>query len=203
MKHILTTLLIAGALFLAGPAAAEVMTGSQAPGFSLKDTNGKMHSLDSFKGKYVVLEWINPDCPFVRKHYDSGNMQALQKAWTDKDVVWLTIQTTFPGHGQYYSPESLSGRLQKEKAAPTAILMDPDGKVGKAYDARTTPHMYVINPEGILIYQGAIDSKPSARASDVEGADNYVVMALEQAMAGKKISNPTTRPYGCSVKYGN
>ena len=172
-----------------------------APDFELIDSNGKTHSLSDFKGKYVVLEWVNFGCPFVRKHYDSGNMQKLQAEYTKKDVVWLSICSSAEGKQGYYEGADLTDQLQEEKIAGTAYLIDEDGKVGKMYQAKTTPHMYIINPEGILLYAGGIDDKASTDTDDIKGAKNYVAMALDQAMAGKDIAIQTSKPYGCSVKY--
>lgn len=175
--------------------------GVAAPEFSLKDLSGNKHSLSDFAGKYVVLEWVNPACPFVEKHYDSGNMQALQKKWTDKGVVWLSIESTKASHPQYFGKEKLAKFTETAETHSTAFLLDDGGRVGKLYDARTTPHMYIISPEGTLIYNGAIDSIRSANPMDVEKAENYVSAALYAAKAGKEISKSTTRAYGCSVKY--
>lgn len=196
--------LILAALLLtvaAATASAAAKVDSPAPAFTLKDSNGKEHSLEDFKGKYVVLEWVNYDCPFVRKHYRSGNMQKLQTAYTDKDVVWLSICSSAPGKQGHFEGEDLTARIAEEKAVPTAYLVDADGSVGKEYDAKTTPHMYVINPEGVLIYAGAIDDKASTDVDDVRGAKNHVAAALDAAMAGKTIAVKSSKPYGCSVKY--
>lgn len=203
MKHLLTATALIGLLMAAIPASAAVETGKMAPEFTLTDIAGETHSLSSFKGKHVVLEWVNPDCPFVVKHYKSGNMPRLQKEWTEKGVVWLAIQTTEPGHGQFYSEKEIKEYKMNKGARPTAVLMDSDGKVGRKYGAKTTPHMYVINPDGKLIYQGAIDSIPSANPADIEKADNYVHMALVASMNGESPKTQDTRPYGCSVKYAN
>jgi len=173
----------------------------EAPEFALTGVDGKEYKLSAFRGKYVVLEWTNPDCPFVRKHYGSGNMQALQSRWEAKEVVWLTICSSAPGQQGYYKADDARKNLEKSKAAPTAYLIDGDGKVGRTYGARTTPHMYVIDPKGVLIYAGAIDDKPSTKQADIKGATNYVQACLEAAMAGKPVSTRTTTPYGCSVKY--
>jgi len=181
--------------------AASATVGKPAPEFTLTDTNGKTHKLSDSKGKYVVLEWINHQCPFVKKHYDSGNMQALQKEWTGKEVVWYSINTSAPGKEGHTKPEEANALTQEKAAAPTALLLDTDGKVGKAYGAKTTPHMYVINPEGVLVYKGAIDDKASTDVEDVKGAKNYVSAALTEAQAGKPVSEPLTKEYGCSVKY--
>jgi peroxiredoxin len=176
-------------------AQASASVGQAAPDFKVKDTAGKEQSLASYKGKFVVLEWVNPDCPFVKKHYDSSNMQATQKAAEAKGVVWLSVST-----GGMPGPE-LTAWTKEKQATPTATLLDNDGKVGKAYGARTTPHLYVINPEGKLVYAGAIDSKATANQADIKGATNYVTAALTESMAGKAVSKATTEPYGCSVKY--
>jgi len=183
--------------------AAELRTGNPAPEFTLTDTNGKSHNLSDFKGKYVVLEWINHGCPFVVKHYSEGNMQALQKEFTGKDVVWLSICSSAEGKQGNMSNEEWNAVTTEKGAAPTAVLIDADGVVGKLYDARTTPHMYVINPEGNLIYQGAIDDKRSTDASDIASSENYVRSALKQAAAGEPVAKAQTQPYGCGVKYKN
>lgn len=182
---------------------AEVQIGSPAPDFSLTDTNGKAYRLSDLKGKYVVLEWYNPDCPFVGKHYKSGNMQKLQKEYTAKGVVWLSIDSSAPGLEGNYPSDELNQISNKFGAARTALLLDPDGKVGRAYAAKTTPDMYIIDPKGVLIYRGAIDSKRSTDLADVKTATNYVHEALEAALEGKPISTAATQPYGCSVKYAN
>jgi len=175
--------------------------GKTAPDFTLTDSNGKSHKLSDFRGKHVVLEWLNPDCPFVKKHYGSGNMQKLQKEATAQGVVWLSIVSSAPGNQGNYPPAE-HNKLAKEKGAnSTAILLDADGTVGKLYRAKTTPHMFVIGPKGEKLYDGAIDDKPTADQADVKGAKNYVMAALKEAKAGKKVTNPTTQPYGCSVKY--
>jgi peroxiredoxin len=188
-------------LLTAATALAAVKTGEPAPDFKLADTRGKQHSLADYKGKYVVLEWVNHDCPFVKKHYDSGNMQQLQKEWVGKEVVWLTINSSAPGKQGNMPAEKWVEVTQQKKAAPTAVLIDEEGTVGKKYGAETTPHMFVINPDGELIYQGAIDSIRSADKEDVPKATNYVDAALESAMAGKPVKMASTKAYGCSVKY--
>jgi peroxiredoxin len=193
--------LAGAALALASAVHANVAVGQAAPNFSAADTAGRAHQLSDFKGKYVVLEWVNPGCPFVRKHYDSANMQGTQKDAAGKGVVWLAVNSTASGHGDYKAPAAMSDWMKSQSAAATATLMDSDGKVGKAYGARTTPHMYVIDPGGKLIYAGAIDSKPTANPADTKSATNYVKQALAEAMAGKPVSQATTQAYGCSVKY--
>jgi peroxiredoxin len=184
-----------------GVTLAEVQVGKEAPDFVLTDTNGKAHHLSDYKGKYVVLEWYQPDCPFVRKHYNSGNMQALQKEYVAKGVVWLSIDSSAAGQEGNYPPAQLNQIAVKTGAARTALLIDPDGRVGHLYGAKTTPDMYIINPQGLLLYQGAIDDKPSTDLADVKTARNYVKSALNAVMGGQTVATNSTRPYGCSVKY--
>ena len=175
--------------------------GQNAPDFTLTDTSGKTVRLSDFKGKHVVLEWMNPGCPYVRKHYNSANMQGTQREVTGKGVVWLAINSTETGSYDYMPPAKLGSWMVEQKAAPTVTLMDVEGNVGQAYGARTTPHMYIVNPEGKLVYAGGIDSIASSRADDVKTAVNYVKQSVSQALAGQPLSNPVTRPYGCSIKY--
>lgn len=182
-------------------AAGAATVGAAAPDFQLKDATGRTVKLADFKGKHVVLEWTNPGCPFVVKHYGSQNMQGLQKEYTAKNVVWLSINSTAKGHDDYLEPAALTARYQAWGSAPSAMLMDEAGTVGKAYAARTTPHMFVIDPAGKLVYAGGIDDKRSADPADVKTAKNYVRAALGESMAGKPVSTPTATPYGCSVKY--
>ena len=186
-----------------GFSLAETEIGKAAPNFTLPDTSGKEWSLANFKGKYVVLEWYNPDCPFVGKHYRSGNMQGLQKEFTSKGVVWLSIDSSAPGEEGNYPPGKLNEISARVGAARTALLLDPDGKVGRLYGAKTTPDMYIINPTGILVYKGAIDNKRSTDPADVKTATNYVKSALQAVMTGKTVSTTDTQPYGCSVKYSS
>lgn len=186
---------------VAAVAQSAARVNAPAPAFSATDSHDQSHSLDQYKGKYIVLEWHNQGCPFTRKHYESGNMQALQKEWTAKGVVWLTVISSAPGKEGYVTPTQENDYLAKMHAAPTAALLDPEGKVGRLYNAKTTPDMFIIDPQGKLIYSGAIDNRPTADADDVHGADNYVSDALSAAMAGKPVANPYTRAYGCSVKY--
>ncbi len=181
--------------------AGAVKTGDAAPDFRVTDANGKAQTLSQYRGKYVVLEWTNKDCPYTRKHYVSGNMQALQKEWTGKGVVWLTVLSSAPGKEGYMDASAEQKQLEQLHAGPTAALLDPRGEVGHLYEARTTPHMFVIDPNGKLIYQGAIDDRSTADPDDVKGARNYVSEALSESMAGKPVMSATTRPYGCSVKY--
>jgi peroxiredoxin len=185
----------------AGTALAAPEVGQPAPAFTLTDSNGQSHNLADFKGKFVVLEWLNHGCPFVKKHYDSNNMQKLQKEYTGKDVVWLSIVSSAPGKQGHMSPEETNKAKEEKGSAPTAVLLDEDGTVGKLYDAKVTPALYVINPEGNLIYAGAIDDTKSVDAADVEGATNYVKQALDEALAGQPVSTSKTEAYGCSVKY--
>ena len=180
--------------------AATATVGQAAPDFTATDALGKTHKLSDFKGKHVVLEWTNPGCPFVVKHY-SGNMQALQKEFTAKGVVWLSVNSTSKDASDYLVPAKLTAWKNDKKASPTAVLMDESGKIGQLYSAKTTPHMYIINPQGVLVYAGAIDSVPSARVDDIKTATNYVRQGLNEALGGKAISTSSTRAYGCSVKY--
>lgn len=175
--------------------------GAPAPAFSLPDTDGDLHTLSGYSGKWVILEWLNYGCPFVKKHYRSGNMQALQERYTEQGVVWLSVVSSAPGKQGYYPPAEMKVQNQENGNQATAVLLDPEGTVGIAYGAVTTPQMYIIDPQGTLLYNGAIDDKPSADISDVQGAKNYLVQAMDEAMAGQAVSQPTTQPYGCSVKY--
>ncbi len=182
--------------------AVAATIGEAAPAFELKDTHGKLVKLTDFKGRHVVLEWTNPGCPFVQKHYGAQNMQALQKEYTAKDVVWLSINSTAKGAGDYLQPSALDTKLIKEwGAAPTRVLMDESGTAGRAYGAKTTPHLYVIDPAGKLVFAGGIDDKRTANPADIKIAKNFVKAALGESMAGKPVSTPTAIPYGCSVKY--
>jgi peroxiredoxin len=175
--------------------------GEPAPDFRIQDSKGKTHTLADYAGKFVVLEWHNQGCPYVKKHYESGNMQKLQKEWTARGVVWLTVISSAPGLQGYVTPAEADAYVKEKNAAPTAVLLDPTGVMGRAYDAKVSPHMFIIDPKGTLIYNGAIDDKPTTDLADVPGAKNYVSAALTEAMAGKPVSIPTSRPYGCTVKY--
>lgn len=183
------------------PAAAKALTGATAPDFALTDTHGQSHSLSDFKGSYVVLEWTNNLCPFVAKHYNSGNMQAIQKDCTDKGMVWLTIISSAPGKQGYLTADEANALDEAQGFNATAKLLDSEGVAGRLYGAKVTPHMFVINPDGVLIYQGAIDSISSADLADIEKADNYVLAALKEDMAGMQLSKTDSKPYGCSIKY--
>ena len=189
------------AIGLGDPAMAAPRVGEPAPKFTGTDTDGNSRSLSDFRGKTVVLEWTNRDCPYVRKHYGTGNMQAIQKQATADGAIWLTIISSAPGKQGYASPELADRVASEQGASPTAILLDPDGTIGRAYDARTTPHMYVIDADGTLVYMGGIDNRPTADWGDVEGAKNHVLAALADVAAGTPVQTPTSRPYGCSVKY--
>ena len=180
--------------------SASAAVGQAAPDFTAVDATGKSHKLSDFKGKTVVLEWTNPNCPFVRKHY-SGNMQSLQKEAAAKGVVWLAINSTETASVDYLPPAKLTAWNTEKQAAPTALLMDESGKIGTLYGAKTTPHMYLINPQGQLVYAGAIDSVPSARVDDIKTATNYVRQALTESLGGQPVSVATSRAYGCSIKY--
>ena len=186
---------------IAAPASAAPMVGQAAPNFKLADANGKAVSLSDFRGKTVVLEWHNPGCPFVKKHYDSGNMQKSQAAAAKDNVVWLTINSGAPGKQGHMNGAEAKALVAKAGARPAAYLLDPRGVVGKTYDAKTTPHMYVVNKAGTLVYAGGIDDKPTANPADINGARNHVLAALAELKAGKAVSVTTSRPYGCSVKY--
>ena len=183
------------------PAFAVATVGQKAPDFTLQDTSGKAVKLSDFKGKNVVLEWTNPGCPFVRKHYESGNMPETQKAALAQGAVWLAVNSTDMASGDYLEPSKLAKWIADHKGTPSATLMDEDGVTGKAYGARTTPHMYIIDPQGTLVYAGGIDSIPSARKEDIAKATNYVKTALADIAANKPIAQASTKPYGCSVKY--
>jgi peroxiredoxin len=182
-------------------AADSPPVGSTAPEFSASDSKGKTHSLSQYKGKYVVLEWFNPECPFVKKHYGSGNMQKLQEEFTAKGIVWLTVDSNAPGLEGNLTAEQANAKMTEWKTKQTALVLDPDGKAGRSYGAKNTPHMFVINPEGKIVYEGAIDSKATPNPADIASSTNYVKVALEESLAGKTVTTPSSRPYGCSVKY--
>jgi peroxiredoxin len=200
MRHLSVTPVLLSFLVLTVSAAAQ-RVGDPAPDFTGIDSQGQSHNLSEYHGKYVVLEWTNNGCPFTRKHYDSGNMQALQKEWTAKGVVWLTILSSHPGAQGYMTPSGENAYLTRVHADPTAAILDPTGAIGHAYEAKTTPDMIVIDPAGKVIYSGAIDNRPTTELDDVKGATNYVSAALTEAMAGQPVAVSYTRPYGCSVKY--
>lgn len=185
------------------PATAQARIGAPAPAFTLTDSNGRTLSLADFKGKTMVLEWTNHDCPYVGKHYRGNNMQALQKKWTGQGVVWLSVISSGPGLEGHVSPQQANKLTADRGAAPSAVLLDPTGKVGRAYGARTTPHMYVINGEGVFIYMGGIDDQPTARLEDLKNARNFVDQALSELAQGKPVSATASRAYGCSIKYAS
>jgi hypothetical protein len=183
--------------------AQAVENGGPAPDFTLKDSTGEPRTLSDYRGKYVVLEWLNHGCPFVKKHYnmDYQNMQGLQREFTEKGVIWLSIISSAEGKQGFMTPEEANQAVQEKKASPTAVLLDPEGTVGRLYGAKTTPHMFIVDPNGKLIYQGAIDDRSSFLTGSIKKANNYVRLALGEAMAGKPVSQAVTTPYGCSVKY--
>ena len=184
-----------------GNASAAVRVGEPAPAFTGTDTQGKTHQLEDYRGKTVVLEWTNHDCPYVRKHYGAGNMQEQQREAAAQGVIWLSVISSAPGQQGHVSPAEADALTQSRKAAPHAVLLDPEGQIGRAYGAKTTPHMYIINPAGQLVYMGGIDSITTADPADIPKAEQYVRVALQEQAAGKPIATPVTRPYGCSVKY--
>jgi len=198
MKSLLACTLLALSSTLAGAVAA---VGQPAPAFTATDTSGKTVSLADFKGKTVVLEWVNPGCPFVQKHYNAANMQATQKAATAQGAVWLAVNSTTREHEDYRSPAAMAQWMQAHHAAATATLMDSGGEIGRAYGARTTPHLYIVDAAGTLVYAGGIDSKATTHPADIATATNYVKAALADLQAGRPVAAATTRPYGCSVKY--
>ena len=199
MKPSRWTLAVA-ALLLALPLLG-ARVGAAAPNFVGTDSNGKTHQLRDYQGKVVVLEWHNQGCPYTKKHYESGNMQRLQKEWTAKGVVWLTVISSAPGEQGYVTAAQENDYLKKMNSTPTAVLLDPTGVIGHQYEAKTTPHMYIVDAKGALVYEGGIDDKATSDPSDIPGATNFVAAALKEVAAGKAVSTPVTRPYGCSVKY--
>jgi peroxiredoxin len=200
-KILLTTLCLGAFLGLNASAGEKATVGQSAPNFTLTGADNKPHALSDFKGKFVVLEWTNPNCPFVHKFYDSGTMQGLQKQETAKGVIWLRINSSAEGQADYQDPAKLAAYEKENHVAATESLIDPDGRVGHMYGARTTPHMFVIDSKGTLIYAGGIDNHPSHDPADIPTATNYVTAALDEAMAGQPVTTPTSPPYGCSVKY--
>ncbi len=206
-RFLLSAAAIGAAGLLALPQIGNANSGAQvgqpAPAFSVKDTNGKTVSLADLKGKTVVLEWSNHDCPFVKKHYTGNNMQALQKKWTAQNVVWLTIVSSPVGEQGYVDAAQANKLTAERGAAPSSVLLDPKSQIARAYGAQVTPHMYVIDKTGMLAYAGGIDDKPSTRIDDLKGAKNFVDMALTELAEGKPVSTSTARPYGCTVKYAS
>ncbi len=180
---------------------AAITVGESAPALQLRDTQGRAVNLADFRGKTVVIEWFNPNCPFVQKHYGSNNMQSLQNKYARQGVAWLVVNSTNPSHQDYLEPSKLSERFSQLKGHATAVLMDADGKAGVSWGAKTTPHMFIVDPQGKLAYAGGIDDKRSSNPEDIKSAKNYVAVALDQLKAGKPVAENNTRPYGCSVKY--
>lgn len=201
MKNWMMGALFCGAVMATGVAAAQAVVGKAAPVFTVNDVTGKPVALADYKGRFVVLEWTNPDCPFVGKHYNSGSMPSTQKEAISKGVVWLSVQTTSKASRDDEVRAELLAWQKSKNAAPSATIVDSEGKLARSYRASTTPHMFVVDPQGTLVYAGAIDSKASTSPADLKTATNYVALALGEAMAGKPVSNPTTRAYGCAVKY--
>jgi peroxiredoxin len=203
-RTVVATVLAAAALLPVQDVRAQSASpaiGQPAPEFTLPDTYGAEHSLADYRGEWVVLEWLNYGCPYVKKHYNSQNMQNLQAEYGDRGVKWLAIVSSAPGKQGYYEPDAMNEMSEKKGQKALAVLLDPTGRVGRLYNAQTTPQMVIIDPEGTLLYNGAIDDKPSSRPASLEGAHNYLAAALDEALAGQPVSVPTTKPYGCSVKY--
>lgn len=202
MAHrLLLSLLVLCSVLLPGPAAAALGLGQTAPDMVLSDVQGKPVRLSDYRGRHVVLEWNNPGCPFVRKHYRSGNMQALQAEVRGQGVVWLTVNSTADGSADFLTPQQMARWLAEQKASPSTVLMDESGELGRAMGARSALHMFILNPRGELIYAGAVDSIPSAKAEDIQTATNYVRQGLKEALAGQPLSVATSRPYGCPITY--
>lgn len=199
---LLKTLLAAGALAVfAAPAMAKTPTGNAAPNFNVTDTAGNAHSLSSLRGKTVILEWTNDQCPYVVKHYGADNMQQTQKDLAGGNTVWITVNSSAPGKQGYVTPAQADALTASRGAAPSAVVLDPSGTFGRAYDAKTTPHMYIIDPAGTLVYQGAIDSNRSSDPATIPGATNHVRAAMADLSAGNPVANNDTQPYGCTIKY--
>ena len=199
LKHI--TIMIIAVLLATTGFGQKLSVGEAAPDFSLKDAMGKSHNLREYRGNYVVLEWVNYDCPFVKKHYDSGKMQALQSTYTEQGVVWLSINSSAPGKEGNFKPNEIMRRAKAHGAAFSAYLIDSDGQVGHSYAARPTPHIFIIDPQGQLVYAGGADNVRSSKVEDIPRAKNFISLALDQALAGQPITNSISKPYGCSVKY--
>jgi peroxiredoxin len=193
--------LIAAVLCGSNAAFAEAVVGKPAPAFETKDASGKVHKLSDYPKKWIVLEWFNKDCPYVKKHYGGGNMQKLQETYTGKGVIWLTVNSSAKGKQGYLEPSDALAVAKEKSMKSTATLLDPSGVVGKAYGAKTTPHMFVINPKGVVVYAGAIDNNDSADPSVIAKSKNFVADALDAGLSGKKIATASARPYGCNVKY--
>ena len=202
-NYMLAGLAVAGVAAFAAPLLAEPEVAAAAPNFRAYDMNGKVVELAQYRGKTVVLEWNNPGCPYVKKHYDSGNMQKTQAAATRQGAVWLTINSGAPGKQGHMTGPEAKQFVAAQKAAPTSYVLDPKGLIGKVYGAKTTPHLYIVDPAGRLVYKGGIDDQATADAADIAKARNHVLAALGELRSGKPVSVPETRPYGCSVKYAS
>ena len=200
IRSLVLATVVLGSIAVAFGATSKVAVGASAPAFETVDSTGKSVRLEDYKGKYVVLEWSNFGCPYVQKHYNSGNMQSLQKKYTAKGVVWLTIFSSGEGQQGYYQPAELT-KLGAQKKMSSKLIPDPDGTLGKLYGAKNTPTMFVVNPEGNVIYMGGIDNKPTPDPEDIASAKNYVAAALDEALVGKPVTTPVSRPYGCGVHY--
>ena len=197
----MVAVLALGLVTVAAGVRAAPEIGKPAPAFTLPDMKGAEHSLAQYRGKWVVLEWVNYGCPYVNKHYRSGNIPGQQQKWRDRGVVWLAVVSSAPGEQGHYEPAAMNAQSKKMGSNASAVLLDPAGTVGRTYDAKTTPHMFVINPKGTLVYMGGIDNVPTPREGDLARAKQLVDAALGEATAGKAVSTPTSRPYGCNVKY--
>lgn len=201
MLAMTAALALSGFIGFGGTASARPEIGKTAPDFSAVDVNGQPVKLSDLRGKTVVLEWTNHLCPYVRKHYGAGNMQSLQKEATEQGVVWLTLNSSAPGEFGHVTPDKAKDLAASQNAVPTNIILDEKGTIGRSYEARTTPHMFIINASGELVFMGGIDSKPSSNAADIETADNYVRQALNEIANNQAVTTPVARPYGCSIKY--
>lgn len=202
MQRLSSFLVLVCAVLFAQPQAWAARVGERAPDFTAVDSNGTTHKLSNYAGKFVVLEWHNRGCPYTRKHYQ-GNMQRLQREWTQRGVIWLTVISSAPGKQGYVTADEENAYVKQVNASPSAVLLDPKGDLGHLYGAKTTPQMFVVNPNGVLVYDGAIDDRPTTDPADIPGAKDYVSQALNEATAGKPVSIATSTPYGCSVKYAN
>lgn len=203
IRKFLSLAALAGFLAFAPTPAQAVTVGEKAPDFTATAADGSEVKLSDYAGKIVVLEWFNKDCPFVRKHYDGANMQTLQKEYTAKDVIWLTVNSSAEGKQGYEDAAAALKTVETEAAAPTHVLLDSTGTIGKAYEAKTTPHMFVVDKEGTLVYAGAIDDTPSVKVDDIKTSKNYVRAAIDAVAAGEKVAEPATKSYGCGVKYAD
>ncbi len=201
IHRLLVSLLVLCSVLLPGPVSAALGLGQTAPDMTLSDVQGRSVRLSDYRGRHVVLEWNNPGCPFVRKHYRSGNMQALQAEARGQGVVWLTVNSTADGSADFLTPQQMARWLAEQKATPSTALVDENGELGRAMGARSALHMFILNPRGELIYAGAIDSVPSAKVEDLQTATNYVRQGLKEALAGQPLSVATSRPYGCPITY--